>query len=54
MEINKIKNGYVIDRIKTGRSFDIYYHLNLKISSLNMLFISINLYFSYNLHFNFI
>ena len=29
MEINKIKNGYVIDHIKPGRSFDIYYHLNL-------------------------
>lgn len=31
MEINKIKNGYVIDHIKPGRSFDIYYHLNLDV-----------------------
>ena len=29
MEINKIKNGVVIDHIKPGRSFDIYYRLNL-------------------------
>ena len=29
MNIDSIKNGYVIDHIKTGKSFEIYNYLNL-------------------------